>query len=191
MKIEISRRKLLASAPAVAAVGMPAVASALSGFPGDPDAELLALGAELDAFYPEYLTSGTAANAASETAWIEAERSLGFKREDDVTPELLETMFGVREKSGAEAIIDKDQAITGHVDEIHRKIIELPAHTLAGIAVKARAGAMLMLSDLWSEPAIDMDYDKFVMRRLIESILESAGIELPFEVDEDENNDEA
>jgi len=42
---------------------------------------------------------------------------------------------------------------------------------------------MLMLRDLWSAPAIDMDYDRFVMRRLIESILESAGLELPFEVE--------
>jgi hypothetical protein len=51
---QLSRRGLLASVPAVAAVGVPSVASALGRLPTADDAKLLALATELEAVDAEY-----------------------------------------------------------------------------------------------------------------------------------------
>jgi hypothetical protein len=50
----LSRRRLLAGVPAVAAVGVPSVATALGGLAAGDDAKLLALAPELEAVDAEY-----------------------------------------------------------------------------------------------------------------------------------------
>jgi hypothetical protein len=55
-----------------------------------------------------------------------------------------------------------------------------PARTLAGVAVKARAAAMHVLSELWEELEEDLNWDQEVIRNLIEDICSAAGMLLPF-----------
>ena len=58
------------------------------------------------------------------------------------------------------------------LDPIQREILSRPARTPAGLAVKCRV-AKFSLSDLWSpETSVaDLDWDKFVMRELVEFVL--------------------
>ena len=65
-------------------------------------------------------------------------------------------------------------------DRIVRAIIAAPARTVAGLAVKARAtasDACMML--WWDEPQMDLDWDKKMLRWLIEAVCLAAGVDLP------------
>jgi hypothetical protein len=78
----LSRRRLLAGVPAVAAAGVPSVATALGGFATGGDAELIALGRELAPLVAEV----NAARAIDRTGQSEFEArlaALGLKNEKD------------------------------------------------------------------------------------------------------------
>jgi hypothetical protein len=84
----------------------------------------------------------------------------------------------VRAELGTESAIAACDEVWRRADIIHRDIIALPAHGLAGVAVKARAAAVLVLAQLWDEPMRDLDREDEITRNLIESICAAAGMPL-------------
>jgi hypothetical protein len=50
-----------------------------------------------------------------------------------------------------------------------------------GFAIHARAAAMMALSQLWDEPMSDLDWDKQLVRELIEGLCAAAAVRLPFD----------
>lgn len=84
----------------------------------------------------------------------------------------------VIEEIGAEweALLDEIEGPLGRdIDVLTRAIWATPARSVAGLAVKARAGA-LACSKLWEEPFEKLDWVDMAARALIEATLEAAGL---------------
>jgi hypothetical protein len=71
------------------------------------------------------------------------------------------------------------EAMLGRLELIERAIMATPARTVAGLGVKARHAAYVM-SEYWSAPIDQVDWDARAVRLLIEAVCESAGVSLPF-----------
>jgi hypothetical protein len=78
----LSRRKLLATMPAVAAAMAPVAATALSGLPTGGDAELLALGRKLEPLVAE-INAARALDQAAQDKFEVKMASLGLKDESE------------------------------------------------------------------------------------------------------------
>jgi hypothetical protein len=178
-----SRRAVLAGI-SIAAASVPVSVVAQSG-----DRELTALGEQLDALLPELtaarLASYAAVDAADEEAWRRAgldEHHDGKGGGDPLTEDEQRRLWAmlkvVRAELGTESAIAACDEVWRRADIIHRDIIALPAHGLAGVAVKARAAAVLVLAQLWDEPMRDLDREDEITRNLIESICAAAGMPL-------------
>jgi hypothetical protein len=168
-----SRRSVVKGAAALAALAIPAAAVAV----GD-DAELLRLGAELDALYPLKVETREACAAMCDAADDEVDRRLGFSPRQGfkMTDEQGEQYMAVAREvyaTGADAAVWRDTAVWETVDVIHGKILNLPAHTAAGVAVKARALAMFYQWNLWQEERPD-DWGDQILRDLIEAVCKLA-----------------
>jgi hypothetical protein len=87
----------------------------------------------------------------------------------------------VRADLGTENAIRTCEEVWARGDAIHRAIIAGRAQSLQGVAVKARAAAVLVLAQLWDRPASDLDWDDEVIRKLVESISDAAAMPLPYE----------
>jgi hypothetical protein len=155
---------------------------------GEPDHELLALSAQIDALWPELQATQEASLAAAHAADEEISRRLGFDsrtRGGFLTPEecskASEMMKVVWGELRTDDVHNKCSEVWARADGVHQKIIATPARTVAGFAIKARAAAMLTASNLWDEPASDLDWDKHVIRSLIEALCAAAGMPLPFD----------
>lgn len=178
-----SRRSLLsgmAVLPAVSLVPGVAAGAAVGAECPAPDARLIALGAKLDAMLPDIWAKLAAAKASCDAAGKEARRryELSCKELRKEQSDFWETWKAVRREFGSDELIGEGDKAMAPACKIHEEIIAAPAHTLAGMAVKARAAATFALSHLWDEPEVDLDWDKSVMRRLIEDICGAAGVSL-------------
>jgi predicted ATP-grasp superfamily ATP-dependent carboligase len=60
------------------------------------------------------------------------------------------------------------------------KIMNTPAHTLAGLRAKA-LHAVHACVHLWDEPSVDLDWDKEAARSLIEAACALTGLPVPVE----------
>src|SRR3569833_2734629 len=65
------------------------------------------------------------------------------------------------------------------LDPIERAIMTTPAHTIAGLGVKARHAAYVV-SEYWEEPIDKIDWEAKAVRLLIEAVCELARVPLPF-----------
>ena len=177
-----SRRAVLTGL-AVAAVPVGATAAPTG------DHELVALGERLDALLPEMtaqqLASFAAVDAADEEAWRRAGLSGSDGEGAPLTEEeharLWDMLKVVRADLGTENAIRTCEEVWARGDAIHRAIIAGRAQSLQGVAVKARAAAVLVLAQLWDRPASDLDWDDEVIRKLVESISDAAAMPLPYE----------
>jgi hypothetical protein len=156
------------------------------------DGELLALGERLEALLPQLrgaqLASLAAEEAVDEEAWRRAglyERHDGQSGGDPLTEEehnrLRDMQKAVRAELGTDDAIEACDQVWRRANVIHRQIIAQTALTLRGIAVKARAAAVLSMPQLWDKPASDLDWHHEVVRKLIESICDATGTPLPYE----------
>ncbi len=74
---------------------------------------------------------------------------------------------------------EKVRADTGFKAEaLYNRIMDMPATTIQGFAVKARIATQYILSNLWDKPIGNLDMDKQFFRGLIESICAAAGVPL-------------
>jgi hypothetical protein len=65
------------------------------------------------------------------------------------------------------------------LEPVEAAIMAAPAHTFAGLGVKARLAAYVM-SEYWNGPIDRIDWDARAVRLLIEAVCKSAGTPLPF-----------
>jgi hypothetical protein len=88
----------------------------------------------------------------------------------------------VRSELGTEDVVEREHAHWRRVDQVHLAIMAASPRTLIGVAVQARAAAMLVHSEFWDQPKQDLDWEKMVIRNLIESVCAAAGVALPVEL---------
>jgi hypothetical protein len=76
-------------------------------------------------------------------------------------------------EAGCETFTKEVEAILTRLDPIERAIMETPAHTIAGLGVKARHVAYV-LSQYWEVPIDRIDWDAGAVRLLIEAVCDVA-----------------
>jgi hypothetical protein len=175
-----SKREVLFMATALAA--LPATTPAAAAL--HPDAELLQLNAELEQRWQTAWNLYGPAIVAVEQAEEEISGRTGGRWPGAITSneewlEWCRVVNEVRERSGAEAINAANDAAWEALDTIVLKILDTPVATLVGLAVKGRAVACVH-HELWRDPDVaDLDWDKQVMRQLLEQLIAAGGLALP------------
>jgi hypothetical protein len=163
---------------AVAMVG-PAVA-----LPGThPDADLLER-RQFEVLRSKEIKSNRASNDAAEVADREIERHLDFAPGPNMSgpqgKQWLETFSAVRAELGTDDVINRNGADWDKLDELYRRIATVTPKTIAGIAIMARAAAVIGMEAYWDKPLGDLDWEKHVARQLIEQICAAVDTGLPF-----------
>jgi hypothetical protein len=120
------------------------------------DVELLALGKQFDQLERQY-------HEVMERDRPRIERELQLLEAQEPS-EKLDQEFGPQGRPDALDILDM-------VDVPMRRIMALPATTLAGLAVKARV-ARFSCEHFWDEPEEDLDWDELMARKLIDAVLD-------------------
>jgi hypothetical protein len=163
-----SRRSLLAGVPA-AAVALAVPASALAGVVTGDDTELLALGKRLDWLVAEE----ERVYELERPYWDAFHRELELIKAEDRphSNEEYEARLGPIENLRLSPNTDD---LTGEMDAPMRRIMALPAYTVAGLAVKARATAVACHGAYRCDIA-DADWDHMHIRHLIAAVLTMAG----------------
>jgi hypothetical protein len=85
----------------------------------------------------------------------------------------------VREEAGREALTSQVEAILARLYPVERAIVQTPAHTIAGLAVKAHHAAYVV-SQYWDAPVDRIDWHARTLRLLIEAVCEFARAPLSF-----------
>ena len=165
MTTTTSRRAILAGAAFLPALTVPALAYA-----AHPDAELLALGKELARLIDVY-EDAEKREAPNRSAW---EKELArFRELDRHVPNEEYFEAGKRiDRDFPVAWPTSDDVLEMIAAPSHR-IVELPAHTLDGLKVKALL-ARHVCGHFWRASDDDADWDHMVARSLIDAILRSA-----------------
>jgi hypothetical protein len=120
------------------------------------DVELLALGNQFDQLERQY-------HEVMERDRPRIERELQLLESQEPS-EKLDDEFGPQSRPDALDILDM-------MDAPIRRIMALPATTLAGLAVKARI-ARFSCEHFWDEPEEDLDWDELMTRKLIDAVLD-------------------
>jgi hypothetical protein len=98
---------------------------------------------------------------------------------------LLANLRQAEVDTGWNVVCDKYEALCDEISILERKIMDIPAHSLAGLRVKAMVGVKTN-SDLWKKTMSDLDWDKQAARALIEAVCAVTGLEVPAEqIEED------
>jgi hypothetical protein len=106
------------------------------------DAELLALGREFDALHPEWVSAAVASREAEESAnrlYDDLVQRKGWTPREGLDASLAQP--------GVHEAIDAGDAMDFRIEKLMASIRAIPAHTLDGLAVKARA----VIPGIWSE----------------------------------------
>lgn len=186
--IHLSRRAIVAGAATLPALAVPAVASDI---PEHSDSELIGLADEFESLLPsykalraEYNETAQAGNAIALSRCDAANLAvahLNSEAEVRFTTELNKA----RAETGADVASRKFHLLADRVDAIEFRIMNTPAHTVAGLRAKALI-AIEAAGELWETRRIDLDWDKEVIRELIESVCAVAGVPVPVEQTDEE-----
>ena|SRR5690348_13899942 len=131
----------------------------------NPDAELIEAGREYDRLAKIYET----VLKKEEPCWQAREADIrGLKEKGPYSDAELVAVIERAEREHPLPSPNGDQ-ILNLMDPIAKKILALPAHTLGGLAVKARV-ARFACSSFWHESDEDADWDILVARKLIEAV---------------------
>jgi hypothetical protein len=84
----------------------------------------------------------------------------------------------VRTRNDEDAMTRQAEALLARLHPIEQAIMAVPAHTIAGLGVKARHAAYVM-SQYWSAPIDSIDWDAQAVRLLIEAVCDLARVPLP------------
>ncbi|MEQ1956331.1 hypothetical protein [Mesorhizobium sp. CN2-181] len=163
----LTRRKLLASTPALA-VAVATPAAAVCTMPtSEPDAELLRLGAEFERQYEAWKPYWRTMHAMGET-WQEFARSGRFADFMDA--------WRTPEGDAYEAAIETNNEKLTRLDELAKRIRAIPPSTLAGLMVHARVCRFdcLPLPKL-EEAREDWDWDVECLTGFLEHVERMAG----------------
>ena len=171
---KLSRRTLVTSAAALP-LAIPAAAYIVD----DADAELKALGAELDAAERNWAAQFTFDRELMRQIDGETERLTGIKVADapeDYQHEYWEVRGAVVKRFEDPNETDENSpwdAIHGVLDPLCRRILSIRATTLAGLAIQVRAAA-LEHQEMWDDPNDEWS----TLRGLIESVSGFLGVRL-------------
>lgn len=184
----LSRRGLLAGIPAVTAVTtsplVAAEARLAETLSSGQDAELIELGSQMDAIFRRYYELRTIADPVQEEFGEQFEPHREAAQRGEITGE---RMIEIRDqlmaalKCGDESLDDINGRLMDFTDAYDRladRIMELPAQTSAGLAVKARCAAFVC-EHMWSD---DAPWDLFLARKALEAVITLAGDRLPWDL---------
>jgi hypothetical protein len=138
----------------------------------EPDAELIALGRQLDILRQRH----AAAVATCAPLWEESGRRLEeWKRLHAGYTHIAlgEVMRKINDDVGLGSIERAKQHpddIMSESDSVSRAIIAIPAITIAGLRVKARLAAFAA-PNYWDENDKDADWDHLAVRKLIDAVI--------------------
>ncbi len=170
-----TRRALLRAAPAAGAGLLAAGTTVNAVAAATADAELLELGRRMDALTAEYWRI-----QELDAPWREAYNALvdDFRRrhKEGLAPDgaaFLDEMKAIEDRYRQQNPSTND--MTDAMDKPSRRIMELPAFTPAGLAVKARATAFACDHFYREEELHDADWDHQHVRTLIDGVLAMAG----------------
>jgi hypothetical protein len=134
---------------------------------------------------------------AAERADAEILRRLGISRdelkaglersrqEDQFYDRWWKTFCEVRKELSTDDVIELTHTLNGRRDEVFERMMARPIHTLSDAALLFRAAVFvggIDYEELWGEPLRDLDWDKQVLRRLIEKLIVAGGGIPPEEV---------
>lgn len=141
-----------------------------------PDAALISAGKTFDALV-EALKCANRAWIPNSDAFWEASREL-IKAKEAGTLETIRSLDlyevvcrRADQISPPPAGFHTDD-ITSLLEPVEREILARPAHTVAGLAIKCRV-AKFAIPSAWDDekPVADLDWDQWVMRTFVESIM--------------------
>ena len=174
----LSRRAILAGAAAVPALALPAEAA------DNPDAELLALGSQLEPIIREWVAK-RASDRRERAAWHAACERAGFPQiafgsvPDDEWRAYQDKRVHIRPDDEEEEELEEDGAsvvcnsIHERLEPLVEEILSRKARTVAGLAVQARAMSAWH-SELWDEKIYGKNNDD---RVFIEAVCSFAGVQ--------------
>ena len=93
--------------------------------------------------------------------------------------EIADEIRNLCNSASSDARLEQIEATIGRLEPVEAAIMSAPAHTVAGLGVKARHAAYVM-SEYWNEPIDRIDWDARAVRLLIEAVCKIAGTPLPF-----------
>jgi hypothetical protein len=160
MNAPMTRRAVFARIAGAAALTLPA--AALSASPADPNAEIVALSAEI-------VSRAEQADRFRETR-IDPFQQRFFAIFDDLSKpraEAWEAACAYSREVGREAAIDAHGDFEQATDGLFKRMMALTATTQAGRAAKVRALFAHVMRGGWRGPAADLDWDKEMARALL------------------------
>jgi hypothetical protein len=174
----------LAIPAAIGVPGVPETGLIASPPADDPDAKLRDLGRQLRAAVEEVQQLQEAAGQATSIAHEEIVRRLGFDPQAKAMTKTQQklawkTRCAVYEELGTNAVIERGEPADARMDAIHEEMMALPIKTLRGAAIMASAAILTgAISDYWTGPEKDLEWEQQVVRRLIDKIFEPFGLSM-------------
>lgn len=159
----------LCAAVAVPVIARPALAA---------DAELIALGKEMDRLYALMVDAQIRAKPNWD-AWQKELAAFGLRGERNpilhISNEEYEAAWDRVDAAFPVAFPTPDD-VSDMMDAPSRRIMALPAATVAGLAVKARL-YQKECEELWGKPLRELDWQERLARQLAESVLRLASVQ--------------
>jgi hypothetical protein len=165
----LSRRGMIGAAGAVVASAAVSVPSALAG--DHPDAELIELGRQLEPIIQRIENRRAKIEQIHEAGYDEKFEQLRAEYRQG-----NEQAFGclneLQKELGLDVLLRPNDGDLDAMDPILRAILETPAATVAGLAVKARSASFVCSH--WDQSDADIEWDQLHARSLIEAVLSLA-----------------
>ena len=165
----LSRRKALALTVSALGTGTAVNVVAITTAKAHADAELIALGAEFDRLEAAFHIADER-ERPRDAAYC---RALAEMPPGSTNEQYAERLRQVSLELGPTTKPDADD-ITDAMDVPMRRIMTLPATTLAGLAVKARV-TRFACSHFYRDNDHDTDWDVLIARKLIDAVLTFCG----------------
>ena len=160
----------------IAAAAVPS--AAIANIPSNPDAELIALGRWFDALAEEHAALSV---RLAPLAVIYDERMAKAHADSMDRAEMVALLSRIRDDLGMPPLMARSEEILDVTNDPMVAIMEMPARTIEGLAVKARVAAFAC-SHMWNENDDDADWDHLMARQLMRAVCDLAGCRLPSEV---------
>jgi hypothetical protein len=175
----LSRRSLVASAAALPALALPAVATAQC-YPVEPDAELIKLAETYERIFRIRAPLAADYNERWGNAIDEARERVANLSGPERSKMYDVEMARLWVESGSEKANEKVEPLNDQLYDLALKIMDAPVQTAAGLRARVALVANAY-PDLWDAPPKDLDWDRRVVRSLIEAICSLGGFALPTE----------
>jgi hypothetical protein len=176
------------------ASAVPAAIASPSFADSNPDAGLVALGAQWDAIEADAKSFEPSVDDLCWERELDIAALIGVEAgqrlpNDDARKAYADLFMSTRYRDANDACV-KYEAMIHPLDRLTRTIMARPARSAVGLAIKART-VVFWMSQLWDEPEDDLDWHDRVVRQLVEEIYKTAGVPLPEVCTPDDEADDA